>query len=184
MGEIIERPPVKLIIGYIYKDENIYHNLHNRLEELYDEMNFISEKILFEHTQYYYKEMGNPLWRRFSSFKKLINSEQLPDIKITTNDLEMEYTFKENDIIHRRINLDPGYISVAKLILATTKNQQHRIYLAKGIFGDMELYYKDKSFTYWQWTYPDYRTEEYITIFNKIRQMYAKQIKDLGMRFI
>ena len=80
--------------------------------------------------------------------------------------------------ISRIINIDPGYLDLSKLILASTKDYKHRIYLTKGIYAEVTLFYQDKTFCPWEWTYPDYKTGEYIEIFNRIRQIYAEQIKE------
>ena len=80
----------------------------------------------------------------------------------------------------RRINLDPGYISQSKLVLATTKNHGHRIYLGKGIYAEVTLRYRNKAFRPWEWTYPDYRTEEYVEILEEIRSIYVDQIRARG----
>ncbi|MCK5073493.1 MAG: DUF4416 family protein [Bacteriovoracaceae bacterium] len=182
MGEIRDRPPVKLICGFIYGTEEHFNGAFSKLEHLYGEADFVSELIEFDHTQYYHHEMGGgTLYRRFCCFKKLIPSEDLPDIKIKTNDIEIEFANPEGI---RQVNLDPGYISASKLILATTKNQQQRIYLASGIFAEPELYFQNKTFNAWEWSYPDYATEKYIKIFNHIRKIYQHQIKEIGMRFI
>ena len=77
----------------------------------------------------------------------------------------------------RRINIDPGFLSLGKLILATTKDQCHRVYLGKGIFAEVTLFYKQKTFNPWPWTYPDYQSREYLEIFNSIRGIYQEQIK-------
>jgi len=77
----------------------------------------------------------------------------------------------------RRINIDPGFLSLGKLILATTKDQCHRVYLGRGIFAEVTLFYKRKTFNPWPWTYLDYKSQEYIDIFNSIRAIYQKQIR-------
>ncbi|MDD5512405.1 MAG: DUF4416 family protein [Candidatus Omnitrophica bacterium] len=85
----------------------------------------------------------------------------------------------------RSINIDPGYLDMAKLVLATTKDFCHRIYLGSGIFGEVTLVYRKDSFQPWEWTYPDYRSREYIETFNRIREIYRAQdqkIKNQGPR--
>ncbi|MBU2221656.1 MAG: DUF4416 family protein, partial [Candidatus Omnitrophica bacterium] len=113
------------------------------------------------------------LKRKFISFKKLIPPDQLSAIKITTNKIEDRLSSKNL----RRINIDPGYLDLAKLVLATTKDYNHRIYLSKGIFAEITLTYQGKSFRPWNWTYRDYQSQEYIAIFNQIREIYNLQIR-------
>ena len=79
----------------------------------------------------------------------------------------------------RRINIDPGYISQAKLILATTKNYSHRIFIGKGIFGDVHMQFSNKSYRSQPWTYPDYKDEKNVTFFNNVRQRYLEQLSKI-----
>ena len=181
MGEIIERPPVNLVMGFIYKTKQHLSESKEKLIGNYGDFDYESKEIMFNHTTYYIKEMGGPLYRQFASFRNLISPEELPDIKIKTN--KIEDTLRDDKSI-RQINLDPGYLCASALILATTKNHQQRIYLSKGIYGESELFYQDGKFNHWSWTYPDYQTQEYKEIFIIIRDIYAKKIKNTSYRFI
>ncbi len=173
MGFTRRHHAVKLIIGFIFKDEAVLAKTEHLLERHFGEVDLRTKILPFYHTDYYKKEFGLDLRRQFISFKKLIPAEQLPKIKIITNKLEAK--FSKNKL--REINIDPGYLDLAKLVLASTKNYVHRLYLNKGIFAEMALFYRDKTFKPWEWTYADYRTQEYIDIFNQIREIYSNQIK-------
>ena len=100
--------------------------------------------------------------------------QQIAEIKVLTNKIEE----KLSSAGKRLVNIDPGYLDLAKLILASTKDYSHRIYLGKGIYAEITLSYQGKSFQGWQWTYPDFRTTEYRNIFNQIRELYAGQISN------
>ena len=76
----------------------------------------------------------------------------------------------------RRVNLDPGYVDQAKLVLATTKDRQHRLYLGRGIYGEVTLRFTGGRFEPWEWTYPDYRTPEYRVFFETVRRRYRQQL--------
>lgn len=171
---IARKGGVKLIIGFIYKEDDIFNRAKAILEKQFGKIDFISPALPFRHTDYYEREFGRDLKRRFVSFKKLISPQNLFQIKIITNKFEK----KLSDGAFRLINIDPGYLDLAKVILASTKDYKHRIYLNKGIYAEVTLFYQDKTFKPWQWTYPDYKTQEYIAIFNQIRQIYVEQIKD------
>ncbi len=173
MGKIVNPLPVKLIIGLITKDLFYFEIIKKKLFRKYGPMDFISPVLDFNLTDYYKKEMGSQLKRQFLSFKKLIPPQNLAGIKHFTNGLEK----KHNDIqSNRTINIDPGYITLSKLILATTKNFAHRIYIKDGIFEEITLYFKNGTFTYGKWTYPDYASASHIAVFNEIRKQYYKQI--------
>ncbi len=173
MGQIKRHPPVKLIIGFIFKDDALLNKAQNVLIRHFGKIDFISQGLPFRHTGYYEKEMGCGLKRKFISFLKLIPAEELPKIKITANKIEARLSSQGK----RRINIDPGYLDLSKLILATTKDYKHRVYLNKGIYAEITLFYQDKTFKPWEWTYPDYKTEDYIAIFNRVRDIYREQIK-------
>jgi hypothetical protein len=174
MGQVKKHPPVKLIMGFIFKDQNLLNNAKNILEKQFGKIDFESETVPFRHTDYYEKEFAKDLNRKFISFKRLIRPQELPKIKIVTNSIEQRISSGLN----RKINIDPGYIDLSKLVLASTKDYKHRIYLNKGIYAEITLFYQNKSFRCWDWTYPDYKTKEHITIFNNIRDDYAKEIKN------
>ena len=173
MGKIKPPAKVKLISGFIFKDETVYERLKSLLEKRFGALDFQSVPLPFTYTDYYEKEFGTHLTRRFVSFKKLIPPEQLASVKVSTNRLET--SFCRCSI--RQINIDPGYLSLSKLVLASTKDFFHRIYIGKGIHAELTLYYQHKAFKNLDWTYPDYRTQEYHAIFHQIRELYAAQLK-------
>jgi hypothetical protein len=172
MGKISQIQRVKLITGFIFKSESFYQKAKDILCAKFGKIDFESETLTFIYTNYYEKEIGKELLRKFVSFAKLIPPEEITKIKILTNKIENRLSYKKQ----RKINIDPGYLDMAKLVLATTKDYKHRIYLNKGIFAEITLFYQDKTFQPWEWTYPDYKTPQYIRIFNQIRQIYEHQI--------
>ncbi len=176
VSEAKEHNPVKLVIGMFTNRLELFQETLKVLGKRFGLVDYESPLLPFDKTDYYEEEFGKDLKRKFYSFKKLIRAEDLAKIKIFTNTLEKK--FSEGG--KRAINLDPGYLAPAKLVLATTKDYQHRIYYGKGIYGEVTLRYKKGSFIPWEWTYPDYRTKEYIGIFNHhIRKIYMKQLKNI-----
>lgn len=173
MGQIKSREPVKLIVGFIFREEPILRKAIGILEKKFGKIDFESRAISFKYTGYYEKELGDSLSRKFASFSGLTLPENLAKIKTLTNRIEKKLSAKGS----RRINIDPGYLNLSKLVLASTKDFSHRIYLNRGIYSEITLMFRDKTFQSLDWTYPDYRTPEYIDIFNKIREIYSQQIK-------
>lgn len=165
---------VKLIIGLIFRDNSMFDRAKLILEKRFGKIDFESQTLPFIYTTYYEKEFGKNLKRKFIAFQDLVSAEDLPKIKIITRKLEKKLSVNGC----RTVNIDPGYLSLPKLILASTKDYKHRIYLNQAIYAEVTLFYKDRSFQPWEWTYPDYRTGEYITIFNRVREIYAEQIKN------
>jgi hypothetical protein len=175
MGEIKKILPEKLVIGFIYKNEEIVEKVKDALINEFGKIDFESAALNFIHTDYYNKEIGENLLKKFISFEKLVNPDKLFDIKIFTNSIEQKFLY--NGTNNRMINIDPGLLSLSKLVLATTKNYDHRIYIGKGIFAEVTLRWTQKNFKEFEWTYPDFRTEEYKRILGKIREIYKEQIK-------
>lgn len=166
-------PPVKLVMGILYHDEKWLNPCLEDLVSRFGDTDFLSPPIPFEYTDYYIEEMGHPLFRMFTSFKRLIQSEQLMEIKLFAGELERKYS--END--RRLLNIDPGYLTGSAFILATSKNYAHRIHLGKGIFAQQEILFEKKRIRTLDWTYPDYRAVEYHDMLRKIRQAYLHQLR-------
>lgn len=175
MGKVKDPLAVKLVVGMISGEESLFEQAEKKLREKFGSLDFRSSLLPFDCTNYYRKKMQIDLKRKFISFSSLIDPAKIVEIKLFTNQLEQNFLYPHSR--QRRLNIDPGYITLAKLVLATSKNFQHRIYLQKGIYAEITLRYKrGKGFTYWEWTYPDYRSKEYIEIFNHLREIYCHQV--------
>ena len=173
MGTVEPVAPVKLIVAAITANDSIFQETRACLSQHSDKIDFESDPYAFDHTDYYQKEMGDSLSRRFLSFANLVTPEKIADIKLFCNGLEHQFSINNK----RRVNLDPGYVTLAKLVLATTKNQAHRIYLQQSIYAEITLKFFNKSFRPLKWTYPDYQKPASIDAFNQIRQAYLTQLK-------
>ena len=117
--------------------------------------------------------MGPGLKKIILSFTKLINREDVVKIKLHTNKIESLISGKGPRII----NIDPGYLTLSNVFLASCKEFYHRIYLGKGIYLENEYRYTSKQFHFWEWTYPDYKKQEYLDFFYAVRKRYHEQIK-------
>jgi hypothetical protein len=170
---------VKLIVGLIFAREAPVVALRQELEASYGQVDCESNWLPFDATRYYEREMGTQLQRLFWSFESLIAPETLADIKRDTNALEQAYAVPDARGWRRRANLDPGYVDLAKLVLATTKDRQHRLYLGRGIYAEVTLRFTGGRFVPWDWTYPDYRLPEYLAFFDAARRRYRQQLTAL-----
>jgi hypothetical protein len=171
-----EADDVKLISSIFTPHEELIETAIEKLEELFGPLEWRSSLALFDRTRYYEKEMGWPLYRRFVSFRSLIRPESLVEVKIRTNELERMFVREGK----RAVNIDPGYICMERLVLATGKNYTHRIHLAKGIYADLTLVFHKGSFRPLAWTYRDYAEEGLIVQFNEIRASYKAQLGTRG----
>jgi hypothetical protein len=164
---------VKLIVSILAVNTEQMDGVIGQLAERYGAPDVIGALHGFHYTDYYAPEMGSGLIRRFLSFHALIRPELLPEIKIAANSIEIERSERAG----RQVNLDPGYISSAHLILATGKGYTHRPYLRRGIYADLTLVFQDRTFHSLPWTYPDYADAGQITFFNRVRQRYMMQLR-------
>ena len=130
----------------------------------------------FDLTRYYEPEFGVGLKRCFLAFSGLFPQDSLREIKLKT--WQLEYDLAEDG--KRRFNLDPGILTLERLVLATGKNYTHRIYLGSGVFADLTLVYKKGGFCGLEWTYKDYLLPESISFWNMVRDSYRKELKNRG----
>jgi hypothetical protein len=175
MSNPSEAEDVKLISSLFSSQANLIDRVILEMEGLFGLTDWISPAFFFDRTKYYEKEMGWPLHRRFISFKTLVRPQDIVDIKCKTNDLEN----KESQGGKRKINIDPGYVALERLVLATGKNYTHRIYLSEGIYADLTLIFQKGSFSPLAWTYRDYSDSKIIGYFNAVREKYKRQIRGL-----
>jgi Domain of unknown function (DUF4416) len=170
MGIVSPAAPVKLFIGMITGQPALYDQVRRPLTERFGPVDLESPVFPWTHTAYYEKEMGPDLKRQFLFFEQPVSPDTLPEIKGFTNTLEQRWVRSSPERNFRQINLDPGYVALSKLVLATTKDYSHRIYLRDGIYAEVTLMFQGKSFVPLPHTYPDFRSEEYIALFNRARQ--------------
>ncbi|MBO7725436.1 MAG: DUF4416 family protein [Thermoguttaceae bacterium] len=184
MGEIRTPEPVQLIIAAFAAEEEAFAWGKERAIETFGPIWRESPTFFFnEFTDYYAEEMGAVLLKRFWAFERLIGMDELAAIKVMTNGWEDELARSQEKTrrVCRPLNLDPGYIDLGKLILASTKDHLHRIYLRDGIFAETTLYYSQKAWQKLPWTYPDYQSEGYQAFFtecrNRLRQLRRQAVR-------
>ncbi len=168
-----EPEPVKLFVSLIASGRGLLDEAVRELAAQHGRPDFVSEVLEFDYTTYYDDEMGPALTRRFITFAELIRPDELPDVKLRTNDLEENWSEGGS----RRVNIDPGYLARQHFILATGKGFAHRPYVGKGIYADLTLFFRRETYRPLEWTYPDYRSEGVIGMLNTLRKRYVKQLK-------
>jgi len=170
-----EPAPAKPITAILISPSVEQRECFEMLEKHFGKMDFISEEVHFDYSSYYEPEMGKGLIKRFIAYRDLCKQDELVSLKLLAT--EIEDRFKTNG--KRRLNIDPGIVTLERLVLATGKNYTHRVYLRKGIFADLTLIFKRGTFTSLPWTYPDYKEPLVVEWFNKIRQKYKFQLSSL-----
>jgi len=154
MANVKHIPKVKLIVGIMYCSQEILEHVLARLEKKFGKH---VDKIIypFNFTDYYSDEMGDGLLKMLLVFKRTIDRKSLPSIKLFTNSLEKKLSADGK----RRVNLDPGYMTLHNVVLASAKELPHRVYLGKGIFADVVLNFKHGAFHHSDHTFPDYKSD-------------------------
>ncbi|MFQ5693587.1 MAG: DUF4416 family protein [Nitrospinota bacterium] len=168
MGEF--RPPesAKRFVGCIHPEGEDPSAVLERLAARFGPVEDASEAVPFTATDYYAQEMGAPLVRRFYAFGPLAPADALVDAKHFTQRLERDFSQDGR----RRFNLDPGLLFAEKVVMATTKNYAHRIYLGGGVYADLAYIFRDGAYRPLPWTYPDLWTPGRIGFFQGLRAAY------------
>lgn len=177
MGMVRAPRPVNLICGLISSDPDLMSRAVRLLVQHQGPTDLVSRLYPFDLTEYYTVEMGEDLQRQFVSFERLIDPGQLPGIKVLTNDLERRICYDLGlPEEQRRVNLDPGYLSLSKIVLATTKDFSHRLYVGGGIYAESTLHFEEGHWKPWPWTYPDYADTRYHGFFEQVRALFKDKL--------
>ena len=181
MGEARHAVPVKLICAALAGRDEWLDRARELLEREFGLIDLTSDTWPFDFSSYYEKEMGPGLVRRIYSFRELVEPENIVEAKHSTNRMERQLGAELPDAPERPANLDVGYVSLSKVVLATTKDYAHRVYLHSGIYAEVTLRWRNGGFEPWEWTYPDYRTEGYREFFAKVRVVCVDQHRQKGL---
>jgi Domain of unknown function (DUF4416) len=175
--EPTSRPaPVKLFSGILLSDGLESADAESELRKRFGPIDHRAGPMPFDFTEYYRKEMGKPLTRVLCSFEELVDPVSLAHAKCETRAIEDRFR-REDSGTPRTVNIDPGYIEQSKVVLASTKNFYHRIYLDQGIFAEVTMHFRNNTYQFFPWTYPDYKSRDYLHFFIRMRQIYRSQLR-------
>ncbi len=166
------REEAVLFIGLLFSSPEVFADVLPVLRKRFGETFYESPCLPWDYSSYYDEELGTPLFRSFLFFDAVVDSICLAEAKRSTIQIEGEFSADGK----RRINLDPGYVTLAKVVLASGKNYSHRICIAEGIFCELELFYEKGRFNTLPYTYFDYRDKTFITIFTEARRLLKKKL--------
>jgi hypothetical protein len=175
MGSILQPPSVKLFVGILTSQPELFDVVESRLAASFGAVDLRSDRFPFDQTDYYEREMGASIERQFLALETLIAADALAGIKVETNRLEAELAGLGG--LARPVNLDPGYLEQAKVVLASTKNFYHRIQLRDGIYGEVTLHWEGGEWRPFHWTFPDFRSGRYFEFFAALRARYRAQLR-------
>jgi hypothetical protein len=172
--------PVLLVVAAFSRHDDLLKRARQELSARHGPVVLTSAVFPFDQTTYYEATMGAGLRKQLWAFRDLIAADILPNIKLATNALEDTLAGTHAEV--RPINLDPGYLALGKFVLATTKDQAHRLYLRDGIYAEVTLHYRDGVFQSWPWTYADYRLPEVIAFLGQAREYYRQALAQRGQQ--
>jgi hypothetical protein len=171
MGIVSPPVPVKPVCAVTFSPGIQWEAILSEIGPITGEADLKSAVFDFNFTDYYSDEMGMNLKKVFICCRELMNPGDLVNLKLRTNELEGIWSADGR----RRVNLDPGYVTSAKLVLASTKDFAHRIFLGGGIYGDVQLQYRHGAWHAEAWTFPDYRTKTALSFFEQARDIFNRQ---------
>jgi len=168
--------PVKPLVSLIFSQPELETAIFQELAGYLGPPDLVSARLPFDQTRYYEPEMGPALQRRLAVFLNLADPGGLSAWKQYTNRLEQRFSLGGR----RLVNIDPGYLTRERLVLATGKNYSHRLYLQDGIYGEVTLIFQKGGWQAMPWTYPDYAGEPLRQFFQQARQKYLWQLRQLA----
>jgi len=177
LGEIVKHKPVLLIAAVTSRYDSALQWTIEKTTSHWGALSLKSPVFDFTETDFYTQSMGTDLKKQFLVFEEMFDPGDLAPTKIQSNQWEMDYAAQTDHAQERPLNIDPGYISEAKLVLATTKDRDHRIYLQQGIFAEVTLHFRGKQWTSSRWTYPDYQRTDFQAFFTDCRNLLRKRIR-------
>ena len=169
--------PVKLIIGILGCNANALAGAVDMIKAKFGSCDLESPTWPFGHTEYYAKETGREILKKFITVEKLIAPDKLAAIKHKTNKMEAKLAGLLDGGLSRPVNLDPGYIEPSKLVLASTKNFSHRIYIGEKIWAEVTLIYSKGQWTSFEYTFPDHKEPRYHDFFSQVRNKLVQQLR-------
>ncbi|MEM7781730.1 MAG: DUF4416 family protein [Planctomycetota bacterium] len=179
MGEINLPRPVLLVTAVSSRYDECFDWTKGQLQQAWGKVQFESPRFEFSETKFYRQEMGVDLKKQLLAFEALVDPVSLAQRKIFSNQLEERLKSDREYPESRPLNIDPGYMTEAKLVLATTKNRDHRIYLQQGIYAEITLFYQGKKWNSSRWTYPDYCRHDFQEFFDLCRNWLRERYQQL-----
>jgi hypothetical protein len=171
MGTIARAPSALLLLATFSRHADALAWARERAAVAWGPLALSSPAFDFTETDYYAASMGAGLSKQFLVFERPFDPADLAERKRQTNDWEAEYATLAAGPVPRPLNLDPGYLTLGKLVLASTKDHWHRVYLRDGIYAEVTLHFRRDDWQPAEWTYPDYRRGDYQAFFSQARAL-------------
>ena len=170
MGQPTPHPPALLMLAAFSRHDAALAWARARAIDAWGPIALESPAFDFAQTDYYEPTMGSALRKMFFAFERPFDAADLVDIKLQTNQWEEQYAHSGGHAEPRPLNLDPGYLTLGKLVLASTKDFAHRVYLSRGIYAEVTLRYRHQRWEHHEFTFADYRRADYQRFFSQCRE--------------
>jgi hypothetical protein len=161
-------PFVRLIAGILHPSDDWFAWALEELKILWGEPEILSLSVPFTTTDYY-RDIAPRLFRRFVCFRGLFGAGGLAEWKRLSGVIEAKSRTP------RAVNIDPGYVDGARLVLASTKDHAHRVYLRDGIYAEVTLRYRFGKWTSFDYTFPDFAGGAYDEFLSDVRDAWLKE---------
>jgi len=168
MAKAIIPTKALLFAGVLTSSDQLVLSTLKEMGARYGKIDTITQKIPFDLSSYY-NSIGENLYKIFFSFTELVDRNMIAEIKIFTNNLEEKLSSSYET---RKINIDPGYLTLSNVFLASCKEYYHRMYIDRGVYLENEYYFTKGKFEFFDWTYPDYKKDDYLDYFMMLRKKY------------
>jgi len=172
-------PPGRLVVSIIYSSIDALADALKLLERQFGRVQYETIETTYSATTYA-EEMGDSLQRRFFSFEKPVERDRLPQIKTACQKIEKQFGDHVDDFTFRTVNLDPGILTPDNLVMASTREYNHRIYLSDGVFADLVLVFAKGRFVRMPWTISDFYHGEAIEFFLRVRASFELMEEPAG----
>ena len=178
MGTPQAPKPAKYFAAFLTSDVALIPSVQDDLGAILGAIDGRSELVAWTASQYYEQKMGANLLRGFFSFAALRSPAELAALKLATQRMEQRFRYQDGN--GRRVNLDPDYVDSFKVVLASTKNANQRIYLDHGIYAEATLFYHSGGFHRLPYTYADYLWPETLAFLIRLRADYVEQLRQIS----
>ncbi len=160
-------PPAGLLFSVLFREERDFDRAARMIAERAGGVESVGGQFPFDRSDYYEREMGAPLYRRFLLADGPIPREELVQAKLGA--WAIENALSRNG--RRTVNIDPGLLTEENVVLATGKNYAHRIYLCDGVYADLSLVFENGEYRPLPWTYPDIASSVIRSFLGELRRV-------------